>query len=236
VYIRNTWDNNPANTYSMIWDSDPSYSGMDLYSVSIVKLAASYKSSLIAPKDTIGVNVPRFYWTEIPDATAYRIQLYEGSYLQYTKTILSPYCDDFKCMKKFYVSLDEGWHKWRVKAKVGGVWRTYSDFEWFKVDARPTPYNPKGTIYTDLPRYGWSKNVDASSYQIQVLTGSNAWVYKKNIWSPYCTSTTCFKKFWVHLPNGTYKWRVQARVNGVLQPWSVWKWFTVNASSTPDIE
>lgn len=37
VYIRDTWDNNPANTYTMPWGG--SYEGMELLSVSVVKLA-----------------------------------------------------------------------------------------------------------------------------------------------------------------------------------------------------
>jgi len=39
IYIRDTWDNNPANTYTMTWGT--SYSGMDLLSVSVVHFTAS---------------------------------------------------------------------------------------------------------------------------------------------------------------------------------------------------
>ncbi len=35
IYIRDTWDNNPANTYTMLWGG--SYEGMQLLSVSVVK-------------------------------------------------------------------------------------------------------------------------------------------------------------------------------------------------------
>jgi len=37
IYIRDTWDNNPANTYTMPWGG--SYEGMRLLSVSVVRLA-----------------------------------------------------------------------------------------------------------------------------------------------------------------------------------------------------
>ncbi len=37
IYIRDTWDNNPANTYTMPWGG--SYQGMELLSVSVVNLA-----------------------------------------------------------------------------------------------------------------------------------------------------------------------------------------------------
>jgi hypothetical protein len=36
IYIRDTWDNNPSNTYTMPWGG--SYGGMELYSVSVVHL------------------------------------------------------------------------------------------------------------------------------------------------------------------------------------------------------
>jgi hypothetical protein len=39
IYIRNTWDSNPANTYTMTWGG--SYSGMELLSVSVVHLASA---------------------------------------------------------------------------------------------------------------------------------------------------------------------------------------------------
>ena len=46
IYIRNTWDNNPANTYTMPWGG--SYDDMTLLSVSVVRLnpTVQYQSYL----------------------------------------------------------------------------------------------------------------------------------------------------------------------------------------------
>ena len=43
IYIRDTWDNNPANTYTMLWGGayPPGPDAMNLLSVSVVNLAAS---------------------------------------------------------------------------------------------------------------------------------------------------------------------------------------------------
>lgn len=38
IYIRDTWDSNPNNTYTMTWGG--SYEDMDMYAVSVVKIAA----------------------------------------------------------------------------------------------------------------------------------------------------------------------------------------------------
>ncbi len=230
VYIRNTWDNDPSNTYTMIWDSTPSYDGMDLYSVSIVKVqgAAPTVPTPIGPTATIGVDKPRYQWSEISSATAYQVQLYKGSTLKYTKTVYSPYCICAKCMKKFWTSLTDATYKWRVRAKVGGAWKAWSAFKWFKVDAVPSTILPSGWTGTDTPKFKWSKNVDAANYHIQVRTQAGGWVYLKTVWGPYCTSTACMKRFWSpDLSNGYYKWRVQARVNGIWMPWSGWENFRV---------
>ena len=48
IYIRDTWDNNPANIYTMPWGG--SYEGMQLLSVSVVHLASTVPTTLtLAP-------------------------------------------------------------------------------------------------------------------------------------------------------------------------------------------
>ena len=48
IYIRDTWDNNPANIYTMPWGG--SYEGMQLLSVSVVNLASTVPTTLtLAP-------------------------------------------------------------------------------------------------------------------------------------------------------------------------------------------
>jgi len=183
----------------------------------------------MAPKILIGVDKPRYQWRESAGATRYKIQLYKGSTLKYTKTVYGPYCNaSGVCMKKFWTRLYDGQYKWRVKAYIGGTWGAWSAYKWFKVDAVPSTILPTGWTGTGTPKYKWSKNVDATNYHIQVRTQAGGWVYLKTVWGPYCTSTVCMKRFWSpDLNNGYYKWRVQARVGGLWQPWSGWENFRV---------
>ncbi len=237
VYIRTTQDNDPDTHYKMEWDATPTFvvGGEDrpLHSVSIVKLESTLPTppTPIGPTGTVGVDKPRYQWTEIAGADAYRIQLYRGSNIHYTKTVWGPYCSSSVCMKRFWTSLWDGHYKWRVRTKVDAIWGAYSEFKWFKVDAIPTAYSPRWGITTDTPRYNWSKNVNAGSYQIQLKTRNGDWVYLKDVWGPYCSSTTCMKRFWIHLDEGYYMWRVRARVNGVLGFWSDWQWFHVDVGT-----
>ncbi len=205
-------------------------SSINLQSVTVANLEqpTTVIPTPIAPAGTIGVDKPRYQWTDASSAEAYRIQLYSGTTLYYTKTIWAPYCSAGICMKKFYVSLPDGTYKWRVRPKVSGVWGPWSAFKWFKVDAVPDTILPTGWTGTSTPKYKWTKNEDAANYHIQVRTQAGGWVYLKTVWSPYCTSTVCMKRFWnPDLSNGYYKWRVQARVDGIWMPWSGWENFRV---------
>jgi len=51
IYIRDTWDNDPENTYTMTWDG--SYSGYELSGVGVVKL--DHIADLYEPDDSNGV-------------------------------------------------------------------------------------------------------------------------------------------------------------------------------------
>ena len=74
IYIRNTWDNNPAHTYSMTWGG--SYSGMQLLSVSVVNLTTGTVPgglSKTAPVngDTNVSTSPTLSWGTSSGATSY---------------------------------------------------------------------------------------------------------------------------------------------------------------------
>ena len=132
VYIRNTWDNDPNTTYTMVWDSTPSYSGMDLYAVSIITLDPVAPKTRF-PKGPITQSTPRFMWTRLAGATKYQVQLWQGGTRVFWRTVSSPFCNDEKCMKKWMIPIADGSYTWRVRAYVDGVWGPWSWKRWFSV-------------------------------------------------------------------------------------------------------
>ena len=79
IYIRDTWDNNPANTYTMTWGT--SYSGMELLSVSVVNLSGPYRSYL--PMIIGGGPPSQVLWSQAissVDADVYASQDFETAY------------------------------------------------------------------------------------------------------------------------------------------------------------
>ncbi len=79
IYIRDTWDNNPANTYTMTWGT--SYSGMELLSVSVVNLSGPYRSYL--PMIIGGGPPSQVLWSQAissVDANVYASQDFETAY------------------------------------------------------------------------------------------------------------------------------------------------------------
>ncbi len=226
VYIRDTWDNDPTRIHTMVWDDDPRYSGFALTSASIVNIKPSYVASPLSPAVETSRNRPIFAWSQVGDSVTYQVEIYLGATLKYSRTITNAEIHESFCFRQFLINLADGQYKWRVKAKVGGVWKAWSPFLWFKVAASPTPVLPDGTTPEDTPRFKWEEHPGATSYQIQVFKG-DTWIYKKTVWSPYCSGCTCMKRFWRNLDDGYYKWRVRGKVDGEWQNWSDWKWFHV---------
>ena len=132
VYIRNTWDNDPSNTYSMVWDATPSYSGMDLNSVAILTLAPTAPKTKF-PKGPLTQDMPRFKWTKVAGATKYQITLWQGSTRIWWRTVYSPFCTSDACMKKWWIPIPDGSYTWKVRAYKDGAWGPWSWKRWFSV-------------------------------------------------------------------------------------------------------
>jgi hypothetical protein len=74
IYIRDTWDSNPDNIYSMTWGG--SYAGMELHSVSIVQLSSNAVPGAFAKSspanESIGISLsPTLSWSISFDANNY---------------------------------------------------------------------------------------------------------------------------------------------------------------------
>lgn len=93
---------------------------------------------LVSPVGTITDRTPAFKWKIVNGATQYRIQVYQGTVLKYTKTVPSSACGTTYCINTPTTALAFAAHKWRAQAFVGGVWKTYSLYKNFTVSA-PNP-------------------------------------------------------------------------------------------------
>ena len=133
IYIRDGLDNDPAHVYSLPWGG--SYLGSPMYSVSIVRLGPAVVPNPKTPAYTITDTTPTFSWSKVGGASDYRFRLYKVgvSTPLYTKTVTAAAAcgSSSTCTNTPTKVLVIGQYKWQVQAKVGGVWKAYSDFRKF---------------------------------------------------------------------------------------------------------
>ena len=226
IYIRDTWDSNPSNVYSMTWGG--SYQGMELWGAGVLHLASiSPIPSQVNPIGTITDVTPTYTWTVVNGATQYMYQVVQGSTVIYTKTVSSSVCNESTCSSTPSTQLGGGDYSWRVKAYVG-AWKNYSAWKAFKVKTIPTIVAPVGVTPATSPSYKWSAIQSASQYNFQVLKGSTL-MYSLTIGKSYCDSNICTYNTSRLLSDGVYTWRVRSYIGGVWRKFSPWTNFTVKA-------
>jgi len=202
--------------------------------------AAGLESNLEAitvptPKKPSGMifdRTPTYKWTKINNATAYQYQLWRGTTIIYTKTTGSA-CGATICARTPTNVLGYTDYKWRVRAKVGGVWRPWSGYLVFNIHNPMVPIlvAPNGTIFDRTPTYKWKKVNNATAYRYQLWQGTTL-VYTKTTGSA-CGTTTCARTPTVKLAYNNYKWRARAKVGGVWKPWSTYYNFALNNPNVP---
>jgi hypothetical protein len=90
----------------------------------------------------------------------------------------------------------------------------------------PTPISPSVSVATHKPTYKWSKVLKAQAYILQVYQGTTK-KFAKLVSPTICGTTTCsITPTWI-LPDGNYKWRVQAKVSDIWRPFSAFTDFNV---------
>jgi len=88
----------------------------------------------IKPRGTIQDHTPEYKWTKISGATSYQFQVIKrGGDVLIDKTDNSPDCDATACYNTPNYYLKDSPYKWRVRAKVGGVWSAYCPWKRFYV-------------------------------------------------------------------------------------------------------
>jgi hypothetical protein len=95
----------------------------------IVPAAASTTiPTAISPSGSITNTTPTYKWTRVSGATQYKYTIYKGSTIVYTKTLASGSCGSSTtyCSNTPTTFLSSGSYTWRVRASIGGVWKSYS--------------------------------------------------------------------------------------------------------------
>lgn len=92
----------------------------------------------------------------------------------------------------------------------------------------PNPVSPTGMIGDYTPTFKWTKVIGATQYRFQVFKGTNtAALYTKTITTPKCGTTFCANTPTNKLMSASYKWKVQAYINGSWKPYSTLKSFSI---------
>ena len=107
----------------------------------LVSAAAPTVPTPNSPSGTITDRTPTFNWSKITGATNYQFEVRKGTTLVYTKTVTSAACGATTCSNTPTTLLAYAAHKWRVRAKVGGVWKAWSAFKNFSVQSSAGSFN-----------------------------------------------------------------------------------------------
>jgi len=106
---------------------------------------------ILSPKGTIDDTTPTYRWTKVAGASQYRFEVYRGATLVYAYTVPNSNCVGSICAKTASTTALDLFkqYKWRIRAKVGGVWQPFSGYQNFMVVA---PFTSNFTINAK----GWS--------------------------------------------------------------------------------
>ena len=233
------WWSNPAKTYNSAAMGNTTAKNFlvlnttDYTVANFRQRAASQTPTPNSPSGNITDRTPTFRWSKITAATNYQFEVRKGTTLVYTKTVTSAACGATTCSNTPTTLLAYAAHNWRVRAKVGGVWKAWSAYKNFTVTAPtviPTPVAPSGNITDRTPTFRWSKIAGATNYQFEVRKGT-ALVYTRTVTSTACGATTCSNTPTTSLAYAAHKWRVRAKVGGLWKAWSAYKNFSVQSSA-----
>lgn len=88
--------------------------------------------TLQAPRLVISLTTPTYKWSKISAASLYQLQVYQGSTVKIDMNITTASCSTI-CKYTPSSTLSYSTYKWRVRTKVGGVWKDWTAFTYFIV-------------------------------------------------------------------------------------------------------
>lgn len=209
IYIRDTWDSNPAITYTMTWGG--SYQGMELLSVSVVipGLAAPSAPTGVAASDGTYTDKVQVSWNAASGATYYQVyrntsNTTTGASQLTASYVASPYVD-------ITATIGTTYYYW-VKAcnTVGCSGYSSSDSGWraYTIPIAPIGVGASDGMFTDKVQVSWNVTSGATFYQvyrnISVSTAGATQLSANHAASPYddtsCATGTLFY-YWVKACN-----------------------------------
>ena len=141
------WWSNPAKTYNSAAMGNTTAKNFlvlnttDYTVANFRQRAASQTPTPNSPSGNITDRTPTFRWSKITAATNYQFEVRKGTALVYTKTVTSAACGATTCSNTPTTSLAYAAHKWRVRAKVGGLWKAWSAYKNFSVQSSAGSFN-----------------------------------------------------------------------------------------------
>ncbi|MEN8241644.1 MAG: hypothetical protein ABFS17_06965 [Chloroflexota bacterium] len=179
------------------------------------------------PSGKITDRTPKFAWTKALGADLYQIQLFRAGVFFSNEYATDGYCGPTYCGKTPGVTLTYDDFTWKVRARIGGVWKDWSPLEAFKVTYVPVPKSPSGDTFDTTPQYSWLKKPGAALYHYQLYKADGTFVYNQFATDGYCGAEYCGKTPATALGGFSYKWKVRAQTGGVWGPWSSFEHFKV---------
>ncbi|MFZ5912456.1 MAG: C39 family peptidase [Chloroflexota bacterium] len=241
VYLNDTWD---YSTHTMTWGG--SYSGMNHFGVTIVRLAP-LATSLVSPSGSIGANYnPTYTWNKVNNVTWYYLWVNGPSGNVIKQWYDSSVCGASTCSVTPSTPLGGGSHTWWVQTYNSAGYGPWSSSMTFSTTV-PTPpgaatlSSPSGYIgesYT--PTYTWSKVIEtggqtesAATYYYLWVQGASGPVIKQWYASSVCGASTCSVTPSTALGGGNYTWWVQTWNSAGYGPWSSGLTFSTATPSAP---
>jgi sugar lactone lactonase YvrE len=167
---------------------------------------------------TVLITAPTVTWSSVSGASNYAVQLFTGSC---GGTLVGTGYPGLGTSFQFFNLINGTTYWWQVDA-TGGTgtsnWSPCFSFSVIGPPAVPTPLTPANgaTVTTTSPTVTWSKVSGASSYSVQVFTGSCGGTL---VGTGYPGSNTKFQFY--NLAHGTtYWWQVDATGSGGTSNWS----------------
>ena len=216
-------DLTPDTTYywqvRAVSSADSTYANNGVWwSFTVTEISPGYDEKLTTSK-------VRFDWSDLPNATSYKIQLSIdptfNSKILSLRTYSSDYAYDsfLKPSKTYY---------WRIRPKFGDINGSWSDtYRFTSMDPLTAPTlntpGPKEVMTSNDVTFTWSPVTNAAKYQIQVARDLAFTNVVAKLKTDQCTQT-------ITLSNGMYFWRVRAiDASGGKGPWSGVRKVNVNA-------
>ncbi len=202
------------------------------------------------PSGNITETLPTFEWALVANATTYQLGHEDVNastrWHDYLLESSQFNCSSNTCsFKPSDITFAIGDQKaWWVRAKVSGVWRSWSSPHVFKVvDITPPPssdvetISPKGLINAQSPVFKWTPGNGATDYQFGFENQNGSVWQQRQLTANQanCQSSACsFSSNNINFQKGDKKtWWVRAKINNTWGMWSNGSNFTINNVITP---